>query len=100
MPNFALNMFWAWWWPLVLLGLTEAGPIVPVSFATMGLAETSPIWVADPAVIAFLQGVTLIAGVILSLVLTQKIAHQPFLKLLPQHGLTLGMAVLLWQLIV
>lgn len=83
----------------LLLGLTEAGRIVPISFATFGLAETGPIWIADPAVIAFLQGVSLIAGALLSLILTQKIARQPFLKLLPQHGLTLGMTVVLWQLI-
>ena len=42
------------------LGLTEAGRLLPVTMATVGLSgEGLPILVAHPAVIAFLQGTTL-----------------------------------------
>ncbi|MEM7062299.1 MAG: sigma 54-interacting transcriptional regulator [Cyanobacteria bacterium P01_B01_bin.77] len=97
------------WLPIVLLsslahylsmGLTEAGRIIPVSLASFGLASTGPIIVAHPAVITFLQGVCLISGALLSVLLTQRIARQPWLKLLPLHGLTLGMTAVLYRLIV
>lgn len=97
------------WLPAVLfgslahylsLGLTEAGRIIPVSLASFGLAGTGPVIVAHPAVIAFLQGVCLISGALLSALLTQRIAQQPWLKLLPLHGLTLGMTAILYRLIV
>lgn len=97
------------WLPIVLfsslahylfLGLTEAGRIIPVSLASFGLAATGPAIVAHPAVIAFLQGVCLIVGAFLSILLTQRIAQQPWLKLLPLHGFTLGMTVILYCLIV
>jgi transcriptional regulator with AAA-type ATPase domain/NAD-dependent dihydropyrimidine dehydrogenase PreA subunit len=82
------------------LGLTEAGQVVPVTLATFGYATTSaPAISADPAVIAFLQGVTLLATAFLSIGLTQKIARQPILNLLPQHATILGITVWLWQLI-
>ncbi|MEQ8974406.1 MAG: sigma 54-interacting transcriptional regulator [Coleofasciculus sp. C1-SOL-03] len=83
------------------LGLTEAGRILPVTFATFGLnGEGLPIWVAHPAVIAFLQGVTLIAGVLLSMVLTQKIASQPVRSLLLQHLGIVALGISLWAIIV
>ncbi|MGD1853196.1 MAG: cyclic nucleotide-binding domain-containing protein [Leptolyngbyaceae cyanobacterium] len=97
------------WLPIVLLsslahyltmGLTEAGRIIPVSLASFGLASTGPVIVAHPAVIAFLQGVCLIVGAFLSVLLTQRIARQPWQKVLPLHGLTLGMTALLYCLIV
>ena len=97
------------WLPIVLLsslahylslGLTEAGRIIPVSFASFGLASTGPVVVAHPAVIAFLQAVSLILGAILSILLTQRIAQQPWLKLLPIHGFTLGLTTILYKLIV
>jgi transcriptional regulator with AAA-type ATPase domain/NAD-dependent dihydropyrimidine dehydrogenase PreA subunit len=81
------------------LGLTEAGRLLPVSLATFGLAEAGWAGVADPAVITFLQGTALGFGSLFSLWLTQKIAHQPLLKLLPQHGLILSLAVLVWMLV-
>ncbi len=84
----------------LLLGLTEAGRIIPVTLASFGLASTGPIVVAHPAVIAFLQGVSLILGAFLSMLLTQRIAQQPWLKLAPLHGLTLGMTSVLYKLIV
>jgi hypothetical protein len=83
------------------LGLTEAGRILPVTFATFGLSgEGLPIWVAHPAVMAFLQGVTLIAGVLLSMVLTQKIASQPVRSLLLQHLGIVTLGISLWAIIV
>jgi transcriptional regulator with AAA-type ATPase domain/NAD-dependent dihydropyrimidine dehydrogenase PreA subunit len=82
------------------LGLTEAGRVLPVTFATFGLNGAGlPIVVAHPAVVAFLQGVTLLTGVLLSIVLTQKIARQPFLNLWPQHAATIAITVLFWHLI-
>lgn len=83
------------------LGLGEAGRIIPVTFATFGLNVAGlPILVAHPAVIAFLQGTTLIASVLLSAILTQKIARQPFRLLLPQHLATIVIALSLWAIIV
>jgi transcriptional regulator with AAA-type ATPase domain/NAD-dependent dihydropyrimidine dehydrogenase PreA subunit len=84
----------------LLLGLTEAGQIVPVFWATWGGSGPGGSIVAHPAVIAFLQGTALIFGAFLSIVLTQKIARQPWPKLAFQHGFTVGATVLLWQLIV
>jgi transcriptional regulator with AAA-type ATPase domain/NAD-dependent dihydropyrimidine dehydrogenase PreA subunit len=81
------------------LGLTEAGQLIPVSLTSLGMAEAGPRLVADPAVIAFLQGTALMFGSLLSLWLTQKIARQPLIKLLPQHGLTLSIAALTWCLV-
>ncbi|MBW4490056.1 MAG: sigma 54-interacting transcriptional regulator [Trichocoleus desertorum ATA4-8-CV12] len=83
------------------LGLTEAGRVLPITLATFGYSSVNvPIAVAEPAVIAFLQAVTLIASVWLSVILTQKIARQPLLSLLPQHLATLAIGSLLWKLIV
>jgi len=83
------------------LGLTEMGLVAPVTLATIGISGvTAPAIVADPAVIAFLQGTVLLATALLSIVLTQKIARQSWRSLLPQHLATLGCMVLLWQLIV
>jgi transcriptional regulator with AAA-type ATPase domain/NAD-dependent dihydropyrimidine dehydrogenase PreA subunit len=83
------------------LGLTEAGRIIPVTVATFGFSGTGlPIAVAHPAVIAFLQSVTLILSVWLSVFLTQKIARQSFWSLLPQHIATAAIASLFWKIIV
>lgn len=83
------------------LGLGEGGRILPVTMATFGWqGESLPILVAHPAVIAFLQGSTLILGVLLSVALTQKIARQSFKLLLPQHLVTLIFAIAFWQVII
>lgn len=83
------------------LGLTEAGQILPVTFATFGLGTANlPVAIAHPAVIAFLQAVTLITTFWLSVFLTQKIARQPSLKLLPQHLALLGISAWLWMIMV
>jgi hypothetical protein len=82
------------------LGLGEAGQIIPVTWATFGFAGVGlPIWVAHPAVITFLQGTTLIATVLLSIVLTQKISRQSFWLMLPQHGMAIALGVGFWSVI-
>jgi transcriptional regulator with AAA-type ATPase domain/NAD-dependent dihydropyrimidine dehydrogenase PreA subunit len=84
------------------LGLTEAGRVVPVTFATFGLANPAalPIAVAHPAVIAFLQAVVLIVTFWLSVFLTQKLARQPFWKMVPQYLAMGSLGALLWKIIV
>ncbi len=84
------------------LGLTEAGRVLPVTLATFGLAGGAnlPVWVAHPAVITFLQGAVLILSALLSMGLTQKIAKQPWRKLLPQHGAIGLITGLMWLVIV
>lgn len=82
------------------LGLGEAGRILPVTWATFGLNGSSlPIFVAHPAVITFLQGITLIFGIILAILLTQKISRQSIKTLLPQHFSTVGLSILFWYVI-
>jgi transcriptional regulator with AAA-type ATPase domain/NAD-dependent dihydropyrimidine dehydrogenase PreA subunit len=82
------------------LGLAEGGRILPVAFATFGLSgESLPVLVAHPAVIEFLQGTVLFFGVLLSILLTQKIARQSFKLLLPQHLSGIFLAVMMWLLI-
>ena len=83
------------------LGLTEGGRILPVTLVTFGWqSQNLPIFVAHPAVIAFLQGTTLFFGVLLSIALTQKIARQSFKLLLPQHLVTIFLAIAMGQIIV
>ena len=83
------------------LGLNEGGRILPVTMATFGLNGSSlPILVAHPAVIAFLQGTSLIIGTLLSILLTQKIARQRFKYLLPQFSAIAFLSFCMWQVIV
>lgn len=83
------------------LGLTEAGQVLPVSEATIGLTGMPlPMIVGHPAVIAFLQGTALVAGALLSIVLTQKIARCPLRWMVPQHMCVLGLTMGLWWVIV
>ncbi|MBE9042405.1 AAA family ATPase, partial [Oscillatoriales cyanobacterium LEGE 11467] len=83
------------------LGLGVAGRIVPVTVATFGFrGEGLPIWVAHPAVIAFLQGTTIAISVIFSIILTQKIARQSMRSLLPQHLGAIVLAIGLWSIVV
>ncbi len=82
------------------LGLGEAGQILPVAWATFGLSgEGLPVLIAHPAVIAFLQGTSLVTGVLISIVLTQRIARQP-LRLIWPHWIGIGgLGLSLWVLI-
>lgn len=83
------------------LGLGEAGRILPVTFATFGLNGGGlPILIAHPAVMAFLQGTTLTVSVVLTIILTQKIAKQPGRSLLLQHLSAIFLTVCLWEIIV
>lgn len=82
------------------LGLGEAGQILPITVATFGFsAQGLPILVAHPAVIDFLQGTLLILGVILSIILTQKIAKLPFQFLIIQHLCILILGLGLWNIL-
>lgn len=83
------------------LGLSEGGKILPVTLATFQLNNIHvPMFVAHPAVIAFLQGTTLVFAVLLSMILTHKIARQPLSILIWQHLATLGLAASMWQIII
>jgi NAD-dependent dihydropyrimidine dehydrogenase PreA subunit len=83
------------------LGLSEGGRFLPVSLATLGFSGGNlPVWVAHPAVLAFLQGVTLLTGMGLSIWLTQKISRQPLRQMLLQHGCTAIFGISLWTIIV
>lgn len=83
------------------LGLSEAGRVVPVTLATFGLNGVGmPIAIADPIIIAFLQGVVLILGVWLTIFLTHKIARQSFWLMLPQHIAAIALGTTLWKVIV
>jgi hypothetical protein len=55
--------------------------------------------VAHPAVVAFLQGTALLAGALLSVLLTQKITRYPFRLLIPQHLSTVTLTVGFWWLL-
>jgi transcriptional regulator with AAA-type ATPase domain/NAD-dependent dihydropyrimidine dehydrogenase PreA subunit len=83
------------------LGLSEGGRIIPVAFATFGLVDNNlPIFVAHPAVITFLQGMTLIVSFVLTIFLTQKIGKRPLQSLVPQHLASVCLLVSLWLAIV
>ncbi|AUC61421.1 Transcriptional regulatory protein tyrR [Cyanobacterium sp. HL-69] len=83
------------------MGLGEAGQVLPLIATTFGLDGSGlPVWVAHPAVIAFLQGVSIIFGVLLTIILSQKIARQSFKLLLPQHLSSVSLGIAFWLLIV
>jgi hypothetical protein len=82
------------------LGLGEGGRILPVSLATFGASGANlPVWVAHPAVVAFLQGATLLLGVALSVWLTAKICRQSGPQRWLQQGCTGLLGLSLWWLI-
>jgi transcriptional regulator with AAA-type ATPase domain/NAD-dependent dihydropyrimidine dehydrogenase PreA subunit len=82
------------------LGLFEGGRILPVGAATIGIAAPHlSVLVAHPAVVAFLQGTALLAGALLSVLLTQKITRYPFRLLIPQHLSTVTLTVGFWWLL-
>ncbi|MBE9112043.1 cyclic nucleotide-binding domain-containing protein [Nodosilinea sp. LEGE 07298] len=82
------------------LGLGEGGRILPVSLATFGASGINlPVWVAHPAVVAFLQGATLLLGMALSVWLTTKICRQSGPQRWIQHACTGLLGLSLWWLI-
>jgi transcriptional regulator with AAA-type ATPase domain/NAD-dependent dihydropyrimidine dehydrogenase PreA subunit len=79
------------------LGLEEGGQIIPVTFATFGqMGDDLPSFVAHPAVITFIQGMTLLVALLVTFFLTQKIAKRPIRSLIPQHLASLGLIITLW----
>jgi transcriptional regulator with AAA-type ATPase domain/NAD-dependent dihydropyrimidine dehydrogenase PreA subunit len=85
----------------LLLGLSEAGQVLPVTFATWGVTAVGvPAWSAHPAVIEFLQAVALMVGFLGSVLLTRKIARQSFRYLIPQLLSLLLLTGFAWQVIV
>jgi transcriptional regulator with AAA-type ATPase domain/NAD-dependent dihydropyrimidine dehydrogenase PreA subunit len=82
------------------LGLGEGGRVLPISLATFGASGANlPVWVAHPAVVAFLQGTTLLLGVVLSVWLTNKIQRQSSPQRWLQHGCTGVLGLSLWWVI-
>jgi polyferredoxin len=83
------------------MGLSEAGQILPVAWATIGLKGSSlPGFSMNPATIAFLQGAVLIVALILTWIVTRKISRQAFRNLWPQHLTAFGLTICLWSVIV
>jgi transcriptional regulator with AAA-type ATPase domain/NAD-dependent dihydropyrimidine dehydrogenase PreA subunit len=83
------------------LGLAEGGQIIPITFATFGLVSNNlPSFIAHPAVITFLQGMTLILALLITFFLTQKIAKRSIRSLIPQHLASICLLVTLWISIV
>ncbi len=83
------------------LGLTEAGQVLPITWATLGYEGAFlPTYSSHPAVISFLQTSTLVLSILFTWALTQKIGRQPFKNLWPQHFTALIIGVCLWQIIV
>jgi transcriptional regulator with AAA-type ATPase domain/NAD-dependent dihydropyrimidine dehydrogenase PreA subunit len=83
------------------LGLAEGGQIIPITFATFGqVSNNLPSFIAPAAVIAFLQGLTLIVSLIGTFFLTQKIAKRSIRSTLPQHLASICLLVTLWLSIV
>ncbi|KAG2494498.1 hypothetical protein HYH03_007267 [Edaphochlamys debaryana] len=65
--------------------LGEGGEILKITAASVGW-ENAPVWAptADPAVIAFVQGSTLLFGAAASAAMSRKLAGQPWSAFLPQ----------------
>jgi transcriptional regulator with AAA-type ATPase domain/NAD-dependent dihydropyrimidine dehydrogenase PreA subunit len=83
------------------LGLTEAGQVLPVTWATLGYEGLLlPSLSAHPAVTTFLQASTLGSSILFTWVLTQKIGRQPLTSLWPQHLTAMSLGVYLWKTIV
>ena len=83
------------------MGLEEGGQIIPITFATFGqISDNLPSFIADPSVVAFLQGITLILALLVTIFLTQKIAKRSIRSLVPQHLASICLVVTLWISIV
>jgi len=87
------------------MGMGEAGRVLPVTAQMLGLrgfAQSGllPTLVADVHVIDFLQGLCLLLGAGLSLLLTRKLCRQPWNELWPECLAILLLTSQLWVLIV
>ena len=79
------------------------GEHLQVTAVTLGLGAWSsslPVFIEDGSVVAFLQGSVLVASTALSLVLTRKLSARPWLRILPQCGMTAAFAAEAWLLII
>lgn len=76
---------------------------VQVAAATVGLEDFGKAYVpgleAHPAVVAFLQGTTLISSTVLSLLLLKKLSGQPWIIVSPHALAMLLLSAELWYLI-
>jgi uncharacterized membrane protein len=64
------------------------------------MSDNLPSFIAAPSVIAFLQGITLILALLVTIFLTQKIAKRSIRSLVPQHLASICLVVTLWISIV
>ncbi|KAL6765626.1 sigma-54 interaction domain family [Haematococcus lacustris] len=80
--------------------LSEAGRVLQVAGAMVGWSASSdlPYLAAHPAVIAFIQGSTLLLGTAAALALTRKLGGVPWSSLLPQTALITLACAELWVL--
>ncbi|MEW5308688.1 MAG: hypothetical protein WDW38_000627 [Sanguina aurantia] len=74
--------------------LLEGGTILQVTANMVGYVPEAPLpeLVADPAVASFLSGSVLLFGAAASLLLTRKLAAQPWTAVAPQCALIVGLA--------
>lgn len=92
-------------WSIILayyldLLLLEAGHILEVAGSSVGIDPSwLPAWEANPAVVTFLQGSTILLGISSSLVLSRKIVSQPWRLFLPQCICIIGFGAELWHVI-
>ncbi len=81
--------------------MTEAGQILPVMARTFGLSGAGwPTLTWSPAVAAFLQGVTLLSGLVFSLYPLLRITRRPWWRNWPHLLLLVALTVLCFQLMV
>jgi polyferredoxin len=84
--------------------LLELGRLLPVTARTFGLGaafgERLPAVQAHPAVVAFLQGATLLVGCGATLALSRRLAARPWVEIAPQCLVTLALTAELWWLMV
>jgi len=80
--------------------LVEAGTIVQVAGSSVGIPEHYlPSISADASVVTFLQASTLLLGISSSLVLSRRIASQPWRVFIPQCICIVGFGAELWHLL-
>ncbi|NEQ43010.1 MAG: cyclic nucleotide-binding domain-containing protein [Leptolyngbya sp. SIOISBB] len=81
--------------------MTEAGQILPVMARTFGFSgQGFPTLTWSPDVAAFLQGVTLLSGVVFSVYPLLRTTHRPWLSNLPHLMLIAGLTVMFFKLMV